>query len=161
MVVLSHVDDMELYATEKEFQGLIEFLRKKKLKIKVEGPLREQEGSMSFLKRIQRSKRWRCRDHDEFQVHRRIDRSVGVGKFVSKETAMPSGQWKGNASEERRNGPAIGSGSPHVQERCWYTVVWDFAFLKLPTLCDLVVVALQYFHAPSFHSHVNQSCALT
>ena len=51
MVVLSHVDDMELYATEKEFQGLIEFLRKKKLKIKVEGPLREQEGSMSFLKR--------------------------------------------------------------------------------------------------------------
>ena len=51
MVVLSHVDDMELYATKEEFQELIEFLRKKKLKIKVEGPLSVHEGSMSFLKR--------------------------------------------------------------------------------------------------------------
>ena len=51
MVVLSHVDDMELYATKEEFQELIEFLRKKKLKIKVEGPLNVHEGSMSFLKR--------------------------------------------------------------------------------------------------------------
>ena len=39
------------YATKEEFQELIEFLRKKKLKIKVEGPLSVHEGSMSFLKR--------------------------------------------------------------------------------------------------------------
>ena len=44
MVVLSHVDDMELYATKEEFQELIEFLRKKKLKIKVEGPLSQKLG---------------------------------------------------------------------------------------------------------------------
>ena len=45
MVVLSH--DVELYATKEGFQELIEFLRKKKLKIKVEGPLSVHEGSMS------------------------------------------------------------------------------------------------------------------
>ena len=55
IIVLTHVDDMKLYATKKEFKKLVEFLRCKGLKIKVEGPLDEEEGSMSFLKRSFRS----------------------------------------------------------------------------------------------------------
>ena len=51
MIVLSHVDDMELYASKEEFHRLVEFLKGKGLKIKVEGPMNEVEGSMSFLKR--------------------------------------------------------------------------------------------------------------
>ncbi|OLP76193.1 hypothetical protein AK812_SmicGene43904 [Symbiodinium microadriaticum] len=51
MIVLSLVDDMELYASKEEFHRLVEFLKGKGLKIKVEGPMDESEGSMSFLKR--------------------------------------------------------------------------------------------------------------
>ena len=38
---MTHVDDMELYATKEEFKKLVEFLRSKGLKIKVEGPMDE------------------------------------------------------------------------------------------------------------------------
>eukprot|EP00439_Symbiodinium_sp_Y106_P061355 s5691_g9.t1 len=51
MIVLTHVDDMELYASREDFEKLVEFLRSKGLQIKVEGPLDEKEGSMGFLKR--------------------------------------------------------------------------------------------------------------
>ena len=51
MIVLSHVDDMELSASKEEFHRLVEFLKGKGLKVKVEGPMNEIEGSMSFLKR--------------------------------------------------------------------------------------------------------------
>ena len=55
IIVLTHVDDMELCASKKDFKQLVEFLRSKGLKIKVEGPMDESEGSMSFLKRSFRS----------------------------------------------------------------------------------------------------------
>ena len=51
IIVLTHVDDMELYATKQEFKELVEFLKSIGLKIKVEGPMDEYEGTMSFLKR--------------------------------------------------------------------------------------------------------------
>ncbi|CAE7276038.1 unnamed protein product, partial [Symbiodinium sp. KB8] len=51
MIVLSHVDDMELYASREDFHRLVDFLKGKGLKIKVEGPMDEKEGTMSFLKR--------------------------------------------------------------------------------------------------------------
>ena len=55
IIVLTHADDVELYASKKGFKKLVEFLRSKGLKIKVEGPMDEAEGSMSFLKRSFRS----------------------------------------------------------------------------------------------------------
>ena len=55
IIVLTHVDDMELYASNRDFKKLVEFLRSKGLKIKVEGPMDETEGSRSFLKRSFRS----------------------------------------------------------------------------------------------------------
>ena len=51
IILLTHVDDMELYATKKDFEKLVEFLKSKGLKLKVEGPLEEREGSIGFLKR--------------------------------------------------------------------------------------------------------------
>ena len=50
IIVFTHVDDMELYASK-----LVEFLRSKGLNITVEGPIDETEGSMCFLKRSFRS----------------------------------------------------------------------------------------------------------
>ena len=42
---------MELYASREDFHRLVDFLKGKGLKIKVEGPMDEKEGTMSFLKR--------------------------------------------------------------------------------------------------------------
>ena len=43
IIVLSHVDGMELFASKEDFQKLVEFLKGKGLKIKVEGPMDEKE----------------------------------------------------------------------------------------------------------------------
>eukprot|EP00439_Symbiodinium_sp_Y106_P028956 s8096_g3.t1 len=51
IILLTHVDDMELYASKEDFANLVEFLKSKGLKRKVEGPLDEKEGSIGFLKR--------------------------------------------------------------------------------------------------------------
>ena len=51
IILLTHVDDMELYAAKEDFEKLVEFLKSKGLKLKVEGPLEEKEGSIGFLKR--------------------------------------------------------------------------------------------------------------
>ena len=51
IILLTHVDDMELYASKEDFEKLVEFLKGKGLKLKVEGPLNEKEGSIGFLKR--------------------------------------------------------------------------------------------------------------
>ena len=51
IILLTHVDDMELYASREDFEKLVEFLKSKGLKLKVEGPLEEKEGSIGFLKR--------------------------------------------------------------------------------------------------------------
>eukprot|EP00439_Symbiodinium_sp_Y106_P071004 s3839_g12.t1 len=51
IILLTHVDDMELYASKEDFEKLVEFLKSKGLKLKVEGPLDEKEGSIGFLKR--------------------------------------------------------------------------------------------------------------
>ena len=51
IILLTHVDDMELYASKEDFEKLVEFLKGKGLKLKVEGPLDEKEGSIGFLKR--------------------------------------------------------------------------------------------------------------
>ena len=51
IILLTHVDDMELYAPREDFEKLVEFLKSKGLKLKVEGPLEETEGSIGFLKR--------------------------------------------------------------------------------------------------------------
>ena len=48
--MFTHADNKELYASKKHFKKLVEFLRSK-----VEGPMDENEGSMSFLKRSFRS----------------------------------------------------------------------------------------------------------
>ena len=48
-------NDMELYASRKDFHRLVEFLKGKGLKIKMEGPMDGKEGTMSFLKRGFRS----------------------------------------------------------------------------------------------------------
>ena len=51
IILLTYVDDMELYASKEDFENLVEFLKSKGLKLKVEGPLDEKEGSIGFLKR--------------------------------------------------------------------------------------------------------------
>ena len=52
IIVLSHVDDMESFSSREDFQKLAEFLKGKGLKIKVEGPMDEKRGTMSFEKRF-------------------------------------------------------------------------------------------------------------
>ncbi|CAE7257883.1 unnamed protein product [Symbiodinium microadriaticum] len=53
IIVLSHVDGMELFASKEDFQKLVEFLKGKGLKIKVEGPMDEKEdGSIVRFKQL-------------------------------------------------------------------------------------------------------------
>ena len=49
--MLSHVDGVELYASKKEFHRLVDFLKGKGLKIKMEGPMDEKERTKSFFQK--------------------------------------------------------------------------------------------------------------
>ena len=51
IIILSHVDDLEVFATKKGFEDLVKKLKAEGLKVKVEGPLEKNHGSIGFLKR--------------------------------------------------------------------------------------------------------------
>ena len=51
MIILSHVDDLEIFATKHGFDDLVKKLESEGLKLKVEGPLEQGKGSIGFLKR--------------------------------------------------------------------------------------------------------------
>ena len=48
---MSHVDDLEIFATKQGFKDLVKKLEAEGLKLKVEGPLGQGSGSIGFLKR--------------------------------------------------------------------------------------------------------------
>ena len=49
--VLSHVDDLEVFATKRGFEDLVKTFKAEGLKVKVEGPLERNHGSVGFRKR--------------------------------------------------------------------------------------------------------------
>ena len=51
IIILSHVDDLEVFATRRGFEDLVKKMRAERLKLKVEGPLEHEDGSIGFLKR--------------------------------------------------------------------------------------------------------------
>ena len=51
IIILSHVDDLEVFATRRGFEDLVKKLKAEGLKVKVEGPLEKNNGSIGFLKR--------------------------------------------------------------------------------------------------------------
>ena len=51
IIILSHVDDLEIFATKHGFKDLVKKLEAEGLKLKVEGPLEQGSGSVGFLKR--------------------------------------------------------------------------------------------------------------
>ena len=51
IIILSHVDDLEIFATKHGFKDLVKKLEAEGLKLKVEGPLEQGSGSIGFLKR--------------------------------------------------------------------------------------------------------------
>ena len=51
IIILSHVDDLEIFATKNGFKDLVKKLEAEGLKLKVEGPLEQGSGSIGFLKR--------------------------------------------------------------------------------------------------------------
>ena len=51
IIILSHVDDLEVFATKGGFEDLVKKLKAEGLKVKVEGPLERNHGSIGFLKR--------------------------------------------------------------------------------------------------------------
>ena len=51
MILLSHVVDMEVMAIGKDFENLTKFMKEKKLKLKIEGPIDKRGGKFGFLKR--------------------------------------------------------------------------------------------------------------
>ena len=51
VIILSHVDDLEIFATKSGFKDLVKKLEAEGLKLKVEGPLEQGNGSIGFLKR--------------------------------------------------------------------------------------------------------------
>ena len=51
VIVLSHVDDLEVFATKRGSEDLVKKLKAEGLKVKVEGPLEREHGSIGFLKR--------------------------------------------------------------------------------------------------------------
>ena len=51
IITLSHVDDLEVFATKRGFEDLVKKLKAEGLKMKFEGPLERNHGSTGFLKR--------------------------------------------------------------------------------------------------------------
>ena len=51
IIIRSHVDDLEVFATKGGFEDLVKKLKAEGLKVKVEGPLERNHGSIGFLKR--------------------------------------------------------------------------------------------------------------
>ena len=51
IIILSHVDDLEIFATKRGFKDLVKKLEAEGLKLKVEGPLEQGNVSIGFLKR--------------------------------------------------------------------------------------------------------------
>ena len=51
IIILSHVDDLEIFATKHGFKDLVKKLEAEGLKLKVEGPLEQGSASIGFLKR--------------------------------------------------------------------------------------------------------------
>ena len=51
IIILSHVDDLEIFATRRGFEDLVKKLKAEGLNMKVEGPLERNHGSIGFLKR--------------------------------------------------------------------------------------------------------------
>ena len=54
IIILSHVDDLEVFATKTGFEDLVKKLKAEVAegrKVKVEGPLERNHGSIGFLKR--------------------------------------------------------------------------------------------------------------
>ena len=51
IIILSHVDDLEIFATKSGFKDLVKKLEAEGLKLKVEGPLEQGNGAIGFLKR--------------------------------------------------------------------------------------------------------------
>ena len=123
MIVLTHVDDMELYASKEDFANLVEFLKSKGLKRKVEGPLDEKEGSIGFLKR-----NFKSTHEGDVEITMNSKYVEGLVEVLKLAGAYPKGlpcpSDNGTfQSEERRNGSAECGGPPHVPERSWDTVV--------------------------------------
>ena len=51
IIILSHVDNLEVFATKHGFEDLVSKLKAEGLKVKAEGPLEKNHGSIGFLKR--------------------------------------------------------------------------------------------------------------
>ena len=51
IIILSHVDDLEAFATRRGFEDLVKKMKAEGLKLKVEGPFAKDNGSIGFLKR--------------------------------------------------------------------------------------------------------------
>ena len=51
IIILSHVDDLEVFASRRGFEDLVKKMSAEGLKLKVEGPLENESGSIGFLKR--------------------------------------------------------------------------------------------------------------
>ena len=124
IILLTHVDDMELYASKEDFEKLVEFLKSKGLKLKVEGPLEEKEGSIGFLKRSFKSTHEG--DVEITMNSKYIEGLVEVLKLEGaypKRLPCPSDNGRSFSSKERRNESAERGGPPHIPKRSWYTLV--------------------------------------
>ena len=50
IIILSHVDDLEVFATKEGFEDLVRTMKVEGLKLKVEGRMEKGNGSIGFLK---------------------------------------------------------------------------------------------------------------
>ena len=113
IIILSHVDDLEIFATKHGFKDLVKKLEAEGLKLKVEGPLEQGSGSIGFLKRTFTA----TFEGVECEVCRVVGRSSAVGKFISKETSHSSRWWKSDKFEERSRHSVDTGGPPFVPKR--------------------------------------------
>ena len=72
MILLSHVDDMDVLAAAKDFNGLAAFMKEKKLKLKIAGRIDLRGGKFGFFEKEFRRERRKSRNRDELEVHREI-----------------------------------------------------------------------------------------
>ena len=102
---------------KKDVKKLVEFLRSKGLKIKVEGPMDEAEGSMSFLKR-----NFRSTNEGDVEIAMNTKYVEGLLEVLKLEGAYPKRlpcqavsirQRKIASSEERRIG-SVKRGGPRT-----------------------------------------------
>ena len=122
IIILSHVDDLEVFATKRGFEDLVKKLKAEGLKVKVEGPLERNHG---FLKRTFRATLEGVEITMNAKYVESLEEVLQLGKASSKKLPIPSDGGRAINNKKGSDTPLTvdTGGSPFVPQRCRNTTL--------------------------------------